>query len=91
MTRPLPAAGWYPDPAGAPGRRFWDGYCWSHHYQPAPQYVAVLPKRTNHALHLLLTLVSLPVALLTFGIVWWLWVWIIVAIVNHGQMRTVYR
>ena len=26
----MPAAGWYPDPAGVPGRyRYWDGSQWS--------------------------------------------------------------
>lgn len=25
----LPPAGWYPDPAGSPGRRYWDGQQWT--------------------------------------------------------------
>src|ERR1700757_4922126 len=31
--------GWYPDPAGGPGQRWWDGYAWSEAVvlpQPAP-------------------------------------------------------
>ena len=28
MTPPLLAAGWYPDPSGAPGSRYWDGHNW---------------------------------------------------------------
>lgn len=28
-TPPLPPAGWYPDPAGGGGERFWDGEAWS--------------------------------------------------------------
>ena len=28
---PLPPAGWYPDPAGSPQERWWDGRGWSEH------------------------------------------------------------
>jgi Domain of unknown function (DUF4352)/Protein of unknown function (DUF2510) len=37
MTAPTPA-GWYPDPSGAPGQRYWDGAQWT---QPRP--VAHMP------------------------------------------------
>ncbi|MCF6745937.1 DUF2510 domain-containing protein [Blastococcus sp. KM273128] len=33
MTQPLPPPGWYPDPAGGPGTRWWDGQGWSEHVQ----------------------------------------------------------
>lgn len=33
--------GWYPDPSGAPGRRYFDGLQWTQH-QPTP------PKRNGH-------------------------------------------
>ncbi|RBY77920.1 scramblase [Blastococcus sp. TF02-09] len=37
MTQPPPPAGWYPDPAGTPGARWWDGGAWTEHVQqPAP-------------------------------------------------------
>ncbi|AZS12004.1 hypothetical protein SEA_ZETZY_34 [Mycobacterium phage Zetzy] len=94
MTQLQPAPGWYPDPSGAPGQRYFDGTEWTSHSQPpghTPQPVAVLPKKTNHALHLLLTILSFPLAFFTFGIVWWLWVWIIVAISNHNKTQTIYR
>ncbi|MGH9093088.1 MAG: DUF2510 domain-containing protein, partial [Acidimicrobiales bacterium] len=28
---PLPPAGWYPDPSGMSGERWWDGRGWSPH------------------------------------------------------------
>lgn len=32
-----PAAGWYPDPAGSGGQRWWDGSTWGEQVQPAGQ------------------------------------------------------
>lgn len=29
-------AGWYPDPAGTPRQRWWDGGAWTEHYNEAP-------------------------------------------------------
>lgn len=28
--------GWYPDPSGAPGQRYWDGLQWTDHAAPPP-------------------------------------------------------
>jgi len=41
---PVPAA-WYPDPAGSPRQRWWDGTQWTEHYsEPLPaQPIASLP------------------------------------------------
>jgi len=39
MTTP---AGWYPDPSGVPGLRYWDGYQWTA-VAPSPQPVAPYP------------------------------------------------
>lgn len=43
---PLPPAGWYPDPEGGAGARYWNGTSWTAHVQeappaaPAPAYAA---------------------------------------------------
>jgi hypothetical protein len=34
-----PTAGWYPDPAGIGGMRWWNGTSWGDQVQPAPQPV----------------------------------------------------
>jgi hypothetical protein len=31
---PGPPAGWYADPAGAGGQRYWDGAAWTQHTEP---------------------------------------------------------
>ncbi|MEP6478503.1 MAG: DUF2510 domain-containing protein [Rhodoglobus sp.] len=37
-TNPTTPAGWYPDPAGSPRSRWWDGAQWTEHYfDPATQ------------------------------------------------------
>lgn len=35
QSTPLPPAGWYPDPAGSGGERYWDGDAWSQVTRPA--------------------------------------------------------
>ena len=78
-------AGWYPD-SGSGRTRWWDGAKWTEQYAPPQAPVAASPapvqvvtvvgareKRVNHALHLILTI-------LTAGL--WLPVWIILAISN---------
>jgi uncharacterized RDD family membrane protein YckC len=35
-------AGWYPDPAGGTGTRWWDGTAWTEHLHPAPQQTAAV-------------------------------------------------
>ncbi|MDO7882351.1 DUF2510 domain-containing protein [Antiquaquibacter soli] len=51
-STPLPPAGWYPDPAGTPRARWWDGTAWTDTYQQplppaAPRPVLVAPAGTN--------------------------------------------
>jgi uncharacterized protein YxjI len=52
VTQPPPPPGWYPDPAGHGGSRWWDGQGWSDHIQqaarrpppaPAPPPVGQIP------------------------------------------------
>jgi Protein of unknown function (DUF2510) len=62
--------GWYPNPSGQPGQRYHDGERWTKHVTPTPPpmfapaptppvTVAVSSGRgTNHALHLILKLLS---------------------------------
>ena len=35
MTTPPTPAGWYPDPDGSGGQRYWDGNIWTEHRSPA--------------------------------------------------------
>jgi len=36
-------AGWYPDPAGTPRQRWWDGGAWTEHYNEVPVAAASQP------------------------------------------------
>jgi hypothetical protein len=45
---PQAAPGWYPDPAGSPVQRWWDGTAWSPATQEyAPSYVPAVPAIRN--------------------------------------------
>ena len=33
-----PVAGWYPDPAGSPRLRWWNGSSWTEQFQPMPNF-----------------------------------------------------
>jgi Protein of unknown function (DUF2510)/Domain of unknown function (DUF4352) len=37
MGAPNAPAGWYPDPSGAPGQRYFDGQQWTSHAPPPPK------------------------------------------------------
>jgi hypothetical protein len=44
MTTPPTPAGWYPDPDGSGGQRYWDGMSWTEHrYPAAPPPLAPAP------------------------------------------------
>ncbi|HEY9267581.1 MAG TPA: DUF2510 domain-containing protein, partial [Mycobacterium sp.] len=59
-------AGWFPDPSGQPGQRYFDGQRWTQHFVPTPPSmpppsVAVAVSSgggPNHALHLVLTVLT---------------------------------
>ncbi|MFT9523845.1 DUF2510 domain-containing protein [Mycobacteroides abscessus subsp. abscessus] len=82
----MSAPGWYPDPYGGGGQRYFDGAAWTPHAVPppmphlGPQVVVVQSQpRVNHLLHLILTL-------LTCGL--WAPIWIILAIVDVATRKT---
>ncbi len=83
---PTPPSGWYPDPSGAPGQRYWDGTAWTEHFAPVAMQRAhplTYVEGPNHALHFILTLLTFP---LCGG---WAWVWLIIAISNKKRVRYV--
>jgi uncharacterized protein YxjI len=44
MTQPPPPPGWYPDPSGSGGSRWWNGQAWTEHVdQPAAQQTVAAP------------------------------------------------
>ncbi len=65
----LPAAGWYDDPAGGPGVRYWDGAAWADQ-QPliAPAKSGIGTGKSTGKVILIVLGISLGVALLLFGI-----------------------
>lgn len=94
MSNQALRAGWYRDPYEPSGEqmRYWDGRVWSSETRPIlVREAGVVVEGPNHMLHGVLTLVTLPLAFLSFGIVWWLWVWLVVAMTNKKTVRTVYQ
>jgi hypothetical protein len=81
---PAPQPGWYPDPSGGPGQRYFDGHQWTIGAPPPPPIIInniVAPASgPNTALHLVLTV-------FTCGM--WLPVWLIIALVDNRSARTV--
>jgi Protein of unknown function (DUF2510) len=86
--------GWYPDPYGTGQFRYFDGRNWTSGTSPVRGYLAPGPQRPgldrapttviegpNHALHFILTLLTFWL----FG--GWLWVWLIVALINKRRVR----
>ena len=47
MTTPPTPAGWYPDPDGSGGQRYWDGSEWTEHRAPATPEPAEPPATTE--------------------------------------------
>ncbi|MGY2085276.1 DUF2510 domain-containing protein [Blastococcus sp. SYSU DS0539] len=51
MSRPAPPSGWYPDPGGGPGTRWWDGQGWTEHVQQAAPPPPPAPTATGPSLY----------------------------------------
>jgi threonine/homoserine/homoserine lactone efflux protein len=85
---PAPQPGWYPDPSGGPGQRYFDGHQWTIGAPPPPPQSSIIINnnivapagRPNTALHLALTV-------FTCGM--WLPVWLIIALIDNQQARSV--
>jgi hypothetical protein len=58
MTTPSTPAGWYPDPDGSGGQRYWDGSVWTEHRSPAVG--AQEPSAEHSASEAATSVVSLP-------------------------------
>lgn len=78
MTQP----GWYPNPNGFGGHRYFDGQQWTIHNTPPVQHRQTVPivQGPNHALHAVLTLFTFWF----FG--GWAWIWLIVALGNKRRV-----
>ncbi|NYJ06129.1 phospholipid scramblase-related protein [Petropleomorpha daqingensis] len=48
MTQPPPPPGWYPDPAGSGGTRWWNGQGWTEHVQAPPTPPPPPPVQQQH-------------------------------------------
>lgn len=72
--------GWWPDPYGTGGQRYFDGAGWTTHYAVPVARDQVYVTGPNHVLHAILTV-------LTF---WacggWGWVWLLVAMNNKKHV-----
>lgn len=79
MTSP----GWYPDPAGLPLQRYFDGSGWTDHTAPVVREPASIVQGPNHVLHAILTLLTFP---LCGG---WGWVWLVIAMNDKKKVRYV--
>lgn len=47
MTTPQMPAGWYPNPDGSGGQRYWSGHAWTEHQAQAPQAAPTPPPGTS--------------------------------------------
>ncbi|MDQ1512779.1 MAG: hypothetical protein QOC59_621 [Microbacteriaceae bacterium] len=69
-----PAPGWYPDPAGTPRRRYWDGSAWTEFFDggsaPGPVQQPPLPRDANVNTPYIWLLVLLPL-LATIAVLFW--------------------
>jgi hypothetical protein len=99
MTQPSSRPGWYPDPSGKPGQRYFDGANWTEHFTPhidasGPELMYGM-ERAPVAMRQPTAVVEGPNhalhAVLTLLTFWacggWAWVWLIVALSNKKRVR----
>lgn len=90
-SRPTP--GYYLEPESGLMRWF-DGNTWGPyapgHELPGQVGGVTIVQGPNHVLHGILSFLTLPFAFFTFGVLWWGWVWLIVALVNNKRVRRIY-
>ena len=100
----LPPAGWYPNPSGAPGQRYFDGRDWTAHHRSAPPTSMPVPPQPMH-LPVPTHPVPMPTtvvvtgpnhalhAVLTLLTFWacggWAWIWLIVALSNRRRVHVI--
>lgn len=100
----LPPAGWYPNPSGAPGQRYFDGRDWTAHHRSAPptsMYVLTQPIHPPVSAHPVPMPTTVVVtgpnhalhAVLTLLTFWacggWAWIWLIVALSNRRRVHVI--
>jgi hypothetical protein len=100
----LPPAGWYPNPSGAPGQRYFDGRDWTAHHRPGQPISMPLPPQPMyppvpmHPVPMPTTVVVTGPnhalhAVLTLLTFWacggWAWIWLIVALSNRRRVHVI--
>jgi hypothetical protein len=100
----LPPAGWYPNPSGAPGQRYFDGRDWTAHHRSAPPTsMPVVPQPLyppvpTHPVPMATTVVVTGPnhalhAVLTLLTFWacggWAWIWLIVALSARRRVHVI--
>lgn len=81
--QPNAGPGWYL--VGPQTERWWDGYAWGPHVRPVAQPIPRLPrkavtytpKRTSHAFHLIMTLLT--------GGLWGVFVWLPITLLHKAS------
>jgi len=71
-STPSPPPGWFPDPSGQPGLRYWDGSGWTAHQSPAGGHpYGTSPSKTSGfaIASLIFGIVGGPVLAIPFGLV----------------------
>ena len=97
-----PPAGWYPNPSGAPGQRYFDGRDWTAHHRSTPPAPTPLPPGPMQPPPPAVPMSASVVvtgpnhalhAVLTLLTFWacggWAWIWLVVALSNRRRVHIV--